>query len=311
MKSNIGENIRQLREKREMSVERVARMLEVKPATVIGWESGRELPEPAELGLLAKLFDVTVEELNGTSEANTIRQTETTPGIDETTAGSASGAGRGFGDIGEGAFDSGDRNPTFAGETGGRSDIWKSPLAAYLADNEKVLWAGQPTPEHVGGRMSGAERIFNIIVFGFIIFWLVYTIRFNSFVAVFGLFFFWMWLYTVFGKKIVLYINKPNIYYAVTNMRVMLCITGRVNRFRDISYRRLTEVRLILSRRKTGCGTIVFVTPAHAPEYPYGRRYDRVAYTNSLLNSFIDIADAKHVYDLINAAKSEYEENEM
>ncbi|MGI6166711.1 MAG: helix-turn-helix transcriptional regulator [Eubacteriales bacterium] len=312
MKSSVGEKIRQLREKREMSVERVARMLEVKPATVIVWESGRELPNPAELDLLAKLFGVTVEELSGTARGQTSRQAETTLSIEKTPAGSgAYGAGESLGNVGEGVKIPGDRNRTFAGEPGGRSDIWKSPLAAYLADNEKVLWSGQPTTEHVGVRKSGAVHILNIIVFGFIFFWLVYSIRLSSFVALFGLFFFGIWLYTVFGKTIVLNINKPNIYYAVTNMRVMLCITGRVNRFRDISYRRLSEVRLILSRRGTGCGTIVFVTPTHAPEYPYGRRYDRVAYTNSLLDSFIDIADAKRVYDLINATKSEYMENGM
>ena len=104
-------------------------------------------------------------------------------------------------------------------------------------------------------------------------------------------------------------INKPNIYYAVTNMRVMLCITGRVNRFRDISYKRLGEVRLILSRRGTGCGTIVFVTPTHVPEYPYGRRYDRVANINSLLDSFVDIADAARIQP--DAAKAGFEEQEI
>ena len=52
-----------------MSVERVARMLEVKPATVVGWETGREHPEPAELELLAKMFDVSVE--NCTAQSRT------------------------------------------------------------------------------------------------------------------------------------------------------------------------------------------------------------------------------------------------
>ena len=251
MKSSIGNNIKRLREKCEMSVERVARMLEVKPATVEGWEAGRAYPSPAELELLAKLFDVAVEELRGTSENKAPRQSEAA--IDS----AIPAPGDHFG-LGEGA-----KSPsslTFDGEPGGRSDLWNNPLAAYLSDNEKVLWTGQPTGEYVGGRMSSYERFFHIFVLAFALFWLAFAARLSSFMGIFGLFFIGMWFYTAFGKVIVLNINKPNIYYAVTNMRVMLCITGRVNRFRDISYKRLGEVRLILSRRGTGCGTIVFFT---------------------------------------------------
>ena len=287
-----------------MSVERVARMLEVKPATVVGWETGREHPEPAELELLAKMFDVSVEELHGTVENKTTKK------AGAKADNSVSAPGDNLSGIGEGAKSPGDRSRVFGGEPEGRSDIWNSPLAAYLGENEKVLWAGQSTAEHVGGWMSGYERFFHVFMLAFALFWLAFAVNLSSIMGIFSLLFIGMWLYTAFGKYIVLSINKPNIYYAVTNMRVMLCITGRVNRFRDISYKRLSEARLILSRRGTGCGTIVFITPTHIPQYPYGRRYDRVANTNSLLDAFIDIADARRVYDLINAAKAEFEEYE-
>ena len=86
----------------------------------------------------------------------------------------------------------------------------------------------------------------------------------------------------------------------------MLLIAGEKIRYRDIRLRRINDTRLILSKRGTGCGTIVFNVPNFVPEYPYGKYSDRISNTNQLLDSFIDIADAKRVYELINEAKAAY-----
>jgi hypothetical protein len=134
----------------------------------------------------------------------------------------------------------------------------------------------------------------------------VTAFRSSGIFGIFGLLFVAIGIYTSFGRLIILNTNKKNTYYAVTERRILLCITGQTVRYREIRYSRICDIQLIKSRRGTGCGTIVFNVPNMMPEYPYGMYSDRISNTNQLLDSFIDIADAERVYGLINEAKTAY-----
>lgn len=288
MNNNIGENLRRLREERGMPVERVARMLGVGADLVGKWESGRERPDADNLRLIARLFGVPEDELKKAPGGGS--------GGDFGGSGGVGGSGSGDGTGGPDARESSDAEAR---------GFERSPLIRYIATDERVLWFGQPTDERVGGRRG---QTMGTIFIGllFILFSVIWTRSGLPFSVFFGLIFFAFGIYSIFGRAIILGINKPNTYYAVTDRRVMMLIIGSWNRFRDIRYGRMSGAKLILSRRKTGCGTIVFSSPNLIPEYPYGRYHDRVANTNSLLDSFADIAGAQRVYNLINEAKSAY-----
>ena len=56
--------------------------------------------------------------------------------------------------------------------------------------------------------MSGYERFFHVFMLAFALFWLAFAVNLSSIMGIFSLLFIGMWLYTVFGKYIVLSINK-------------------------------------------------------------------------------------------------------
>ncbi len=298
MKNSIGENIKRCRERQGMSVDKVARMLGVPAETVEKWEAGREIPGEESVVLIARLFGVPEDEFKKAPVEN-CRDDESGKGKEHA------------GTVDSGAEDKPDaENYSGEWERGNTEaqDFEKSPLFRYMDPDEKLIWFGRPTGEHVGGRWDINLRTFFIgiifTVFAFV--WSVTALRSSGILGIFGLLFVAVGIYTSFGRWIILYTNKKNTYYAVTGRRILLCITGQTVRFREIRYSRISDVQLIKSKRGTGCGTIVFNVPNFVPEYPYGKYSDRISNNNQLLDSFIDIADAERVYRLINEAKTAY-----
>lgn len=302
----IGENFRRIREQQGMSIEKVARMLDVKVELIERWEAGKEIPDADNLALAARLFGISENELRGktdegggsgsdNSSASTQEPSDKTTRFD--TAEDMGAPGKGASDGAQSSFNA------RASSSGRRQNFNEAPLLRYLAADEKLLWSGQPTDEHISV-FGGFQSVFGLFFVGFAVFWMVMVTRIAAFMSIFALPFIMIGMYIVAGKSIILNNNKKNIYYAVTNQRVMMMISGRYNRFRDIRYSRISEVKLVLSRRQTGCGTIIFTSPNLIPEYPYGRYWDRRSNNNSLLDSFIDIADAERVYNLINKSRA-------
>ncbi len=61
--SNLGKNIRRLREGRQMSQEQLARALNLTFQAGSKWEMGATVPDTLTLPAIAALFDVTIDEL--------------------------------------------------------------------------------------------------------------------------------------------------------------------------------------------------------------------------------------------------------
>ena len=72
MTESLGARIKRLRQERELTLHAVADKLELTPAAISHWESGRITPKPKKLHELAKALSVSVDELSG-DPAPTIR----------------------------------------------------------------------------------------------------------------------------------------------------------------------------------------------------------------------------------------------
>jgi hypothetical protein len=194
-----------------------------------------------------------------------------------------------------------------------RPDFLGSPLGRYIDDHERVLWSGQPGLRLAGGIREVFSKNF-LLGLLFIVFSALPafdTISITVFnVIVKGLLLL-VGLFLMLGKMTIIGTNLKNIYYAVTDRRVLIMINVRNVRFREIKFERIRNMKLNLRRNGGGRGTIVFYVPNYIPEYPYGKHSDRIMNTNQLLDSFVDIEDAKRVYNLINDAKSAYEDEQV
>ena len=65
MVESLGARIKRLRQERELTLQAVADELELTPAAISHWESGRIIPKPKKLHELAKALEVSVGELTG------------------------------------------------------------------------------------------------------------------------------------------------------------------------------------------------------------------------------------------------------
>lgn len=65
---NISQRIKDLRYSKRLTQKDLAKLLNVKPTTVSGWELGRNEPSIDTLNNLSKIFDVSVDYLTGKSD---------------------------------------------------------------------------------------------------------------------------------------------------------------------------------------------------------------------------------------------------
>lgn len=76
MKISLGENLRALRSKENVTQEQLAQALEVSPQAVSRWENEAALPDISVLPVIANYFDVTVDYLLGVDTAHKQRETD-------------------------------------------------------------------------------------------------------------------------------------------------------------------------------------------------------------------------------------------
>lgn len=68
MKIKLSENIQELRKRRGITQSELAEVLSVTPQTVSRWENGQSYPDIEQLPALAAYFDITLDDLMGTSD---------------------------------------------------------------------------------------------------------------------------------------------------------------------------------------------------------------------------------------------------
>ena len=69
MNESLGARIKRFRQERELTLQAVADELDLTPAAISHWESGRITPKPRKLQELAKALKVSVGELTGSTNA--------------------------------------------------------------------------------------------------------------------------------------------------------------------------------------------------------------------------------------------------
>ena len=68
----LGNNIQTLRKKKGLSQEKLAEKINVTRQTISNWELGETAPNPEQLILLSKQFDISIDELVGNDIKTTL-----------------------------------------------------------------------------------------------------------------------------------------------------------------------------------------------------------------------------------------------
>ena len=83
MADSLGVRIKRLRQERELTLQAVADELELTPAAISHWESGRIIPKSKKLHELAKALNVSFVELTGTKASTSKLQQKPITEIDK------------------------------------------------------------------------------------------------------------------------------------------------------------------------------------------------------------------------------------
>ncbi|WP_036372618.1 helix-turn-helix domain-containing protein [Neomoorella thermoacetica] len=76
--STLGDKIKQLRKKKDLTQDELASILHVNRATLANWEINRAVPDPATLQRLADFFNVSVDYLLGRTDNPNLSQHRST-----------------------------------------------------------------------------------------------------------------------------------------------------------------------------------------------------------------------------------------
>jgi len=184
-----------------------------------------------------------------------------------------------------------------------------------LIKDEKILWTGKPNPEILFTSADIFLVPFSLMWGGFALFWeaSVLGIGFLSekssstpFIpfALFGIPFVLIGLYFIFGRFFYKKWKKGNMYYAVTNKRILI-ITQTMNKNIQAEY--IDRIPAInYSQNKNGTGTIKFGNA----NFMMGM-YDNTgldffsSFYGKATPTFFDIDKSKEVYDLVNKLRNE------
>lgn len=202
-------------------------------------------------------------------------------------------------EIGDSRGDKPLRQP--AGDIRGR--IPAGPLEPYLEEDERVLWCGQPRREgnmRRAGDRSGALTSFAWLTAAALLAGAVFF-RFPAagycaaaLVAVI--------LFGLVSPRLVLKLNAPMTYYALTDRRALILIRGRTVRFRQLRYSSPLRVELCATGDGEARGTIVFIT---LPTFFNVRVRQRAGlfFNSVLLDAFNDVEDAIEVLGVLEKAR--------
>jgi hypothetical protein len=174
-----------------------------------------------------------------------------------------------------------------------------SAFSGRLLRGEKIAWWGQPAQ---GLLLTSRDLLlipFSLVWGGFAIFWETSVLSMNGpiFMKLWGVPFVLVGLYLIAGRFLLDAWLRGQMYYAVTDKRVLILLPGPFSRFQALSLGQLPDVNL--SERADGRGTIRF-----GPAAPYRSGSGFSGWTPALdpMPQFVAIEDARRVFDHIQSA---------
>jgi hypothetical protein len=188
-----------------------------------------------------------------------------------------------------------------------RESIYQD-LQPELTAGESIAWAGQPSGKVVFHAQDVMMIPFSLVWGGFALFWEAGVLGFVGlsntkpgasapwFMAVFGIPFVLIGQYLIWGRFLHVAWKKKNIYYAVTNKRVLVVNKARS---RSVIAAFLQQLPAIdKSVRSDGIGTITFgLVPMMT-----SRRTNQLGWDGGLSSpvpTFVDVEDAEGVYRIV------------
>jgi hypothetical protein len=187
-------------------------------------------------------------------------------------------------------------------------------LQTELSAGESLLWSGQPQRKVIFHRQDWFAIPFSLMWGGFAIFWEWGVSghwdnpgNFNSAPGSFvlsGIPFVLVGQYLIWGRFLYADWRKTRTYYGVTNKRVLVVSSGGSRKVTDAYFSNIDSVSL--TTRYDGTGTIEFA-PERETQSSWGlnsrrRRRNQIGIDLSRL-AFLDIAEARNVYQLIQSQR--------
>ncbi|MGA9669157.1 MAG: PH domain-containing protein [Terracidiphilus sp.] len=189
-------------------------------------------------------------------------------------------------------------------------------LQPELLPGETLLWSGQPQLGVIFHASDWIAIPFSLFWGGFAILWELSAIGYwgnpratgpalDAF-ALWGIPFVLVGQYLIWGRFLYTAWRKSRTHYGVTNKRVLVLSTGLSRKITDAYFRNLTSVSLAL--RPNGIGTIEFA-PEQVPQFGLNLRSSRrqgfQMYLDLSRLAFFDIAEARGVYQIVQAQRDE------
>jgi hypothetical protein len=134
-----------------------------------------------------------------------------------------------------------------------------NPFAGRLLSGEKIVWSGRPRQGLMLTRRDGLLIPVSLFWGGFAILWewsVIHAPRAPAFLALFGIAFVLIGLFLMFGRFFLDAWVRADVFYALTESRILILRSRPWPRFQAISLDRLPEATLEEGPR--GRGTIRF-----------------------------------------------------
>lgn len=176
-------------------------------------------------------------------------------------------------------------------------------IQSQLSSGESLLWTGRPRQGILFRASDGFIIPFSLLWCGFAIFWefSAYKSGAPAFFLLFGGAFVVIGLYFVFGRFVVDSIQRRNMYYGITDERILIHSEFPSIKTKSLSLSTLSDISIV--SKPNGMGTITF-----GPQHPMAAMMTGMnwpgmgAYQGP---SFDMIENAKSVYGTIQRAKRE------
>jgi len=202
--------------------------------------------------------------------------------------------------------------PTYLGSV---YDSGATQFQQELTPGESLLWSGQPQRSVIFHASDWVAIPFSFLWGGFAIFWeWGVTGHFGNsnsshqapgFFALWGVPFIVIGQYMIWGRFFYIAWKKSRTYYALTNKRVLVLCAGSTRKVIDGYLQNLSSVSL--TTRSDGIGTLEFspdFATVSSPTFNNRRRGGIPMDINLSRLAFIDIADARNVYQLIQSQRN-------
>jgi hypothetical protein len=183
-------------------------------------------------------------------------------------------------------------------------------LQQELGSGESLLWQGQPELRVIFHPSDWAAIPFSLMWGGFAVFWEITASGIVSstkaahpapgFFLLWGIPFVVIGQYMIWGRFFYAAWQKTRTHYAVTNKRVLVVYSGSTRKVMNASLQTLDSTAL--TTRADGLGTIEFspLTTMNPSIFSSRSRRGNIALNIDLARlAFVDIADARSVYQLI------------